>query len=361
MRIGQGEATSRQLSSPLPNWFIIWILFLILVILVVVILTLGVYICRTKRKSKPGLSNSNSVTSEEEVEEIDRDQTASQTPAQLSGSFHGSTTASRATISRGSSGNSRAMSVISSAGSERMSASSACLSSTIHLPYKPPTPSFSSLNHLPSKNSKLPQSPSSSSTFSTRVLDCRSPISAYQVSSPHTPTQEDQIVQPTPNSLLPEVKDLSLLQIHSREERDHQVVSEEPNHPIYSQAVPKYERQRLTPGERRRSSNKVAPLNFQTSQQQQQLQKHQQFIRNKVTSMASTESAYSSGSGEAEDLADDQLHHPGQRQDDGRELQQELRARIMASPYAAAWPRASIPRRVHKLTWEEEQMGQYNF
>ena len=292
------------------------------------------------------------------MEEIDRDQTASQTPAHLSGSFHGSTvTASRATISRGSSGNSRAMSVISSAGSERMSASSACLSSTIHLPYKPPTPSFSSLKHLPSKNSKLPQSPSSSSTFSTRVLDCRSPISAYQVSSPHTPTQEDQIVQPTPNSLLPEVKDLSLLQIHSREERDHQVVSEEPNHPIYSQAVPKYERQRLTPGERRRSSNKVAPLNFQTSQQQQQ----QQFIRNKVTSMASTESAYSSGSGEAEDLADDQLHHPGQRQDDGRELQQELRARIMASPYAAAWPRASIPRRVHKLTWEEEQMGQYNF
>ena len=86
------------------------------------------------------------------------------------------------------------------------------------------------------------------------------------------------------------------------------------SHPIYSQAVPKYERQRLTtPGERRRSSNKVAPLDFQTSQQ---LQKQQQFTRNKVTSMASTESAYSSGSGEAEehfgaeeDLVGDEQQH----------------------------------------------------
>ena len=139
------------------------------------------------------------------------------------------------------------------------------------------------------------------------------------------------------------------------------------SHPIYSQAVPKYERQRLTtPGERRRSSNKVAPLDFQTSQQQQQLQKQQQFTRNKVTSMASTESAYSSGSGEAEehfgaeeDLGE-QHQHAGEKQD-GRQLQQELRARIMASPYAAAWPRASIPRRVHKLSWEEEQMGRHHF
>ena len=142
---------------------------------------------------------------------------------------------------------------------------------------------------------------------------------------------------------------------------------ESPSHPIYSQAVPKYERQRLTPGERRRSSNKVAPLDFQTSQQ---LQKQQQFTRNKVTSMASTESAYSSGSGEAEEhfgaeedlVGDEQQHqqHAGEKQD-GRQLQQELRARIMASPYAAAWPRASIPRRVHKLSWEEEQMGRHHF
>ena len=136
------------------------------------------------------------------------------------------------------------------------------------------------------------------------------------------------------------------------------------SHPIYSQAVPKYERQRLTtPSERKRSSNKVAPLDFQTSQQ---LQKQQQFTRNNVTSMASTESAYSSGSGEAEenfgaseDLGE-QHERAGEKQD-GRQLQQELRARIMASPYAAAWPRASIPRRVHKLSWEEEQIGRHHF
>ena len=103
--------------------------------------------------------------------------------------------------------------------------------------------------------------------------------------------------------------------------------------------------------------------------------------------MASTESAYSSGSGETdeqfgpEEPLGDQRHqreHQQQdgrelaehvhqqreeqhQQDGGRELQQELRARIMASPYAAAWPRASIPRRVHKLTWEEEQLGRHHF
>ena len=86
--------------------------------------------------------------------------------------------------------------------------------------------------------------------------------------------------------------------------------------------------------------------------------------------MASTESAYSSGSGEAEehfgaeeDTEGDEQHqqHGGEKQDGGRQLQQELRARIMASPYASAWPRASIPRRVHKLSWEEEQMGRHHF
>ena len=166
MRIGQGEATSRQLSSPLPNWFIIWILFLILVILVVVILSLGVYICRTKRKlKKPGLSSStNSVTSEEEVEDADRQ--ARLTPsAHINGSIRESAASRPTSISRGSScaPNSRAVSVISSVDSERMSGnSSACLSSRIHLPYKPPPSSFSSLKYPSSTHFKLPQSPSSS-------------------------------------------------------------------------------------------------------------------------------------------------------------------------------------------------------
>ena len=105
--------------------------------------------------------------------------------------------------------------------------------------------------------------------------------------------------------------------------------------------------------------------------------------------MASTESAYSSGSGEADEqfgpeehlgdhvvqkhreelqqqdsreLGDHVHQHRDHRQQEGgRELQQELRARIMASPYAAAWPRASIPRRVQKLSWEEEQLGRHHF
>ena len=372
MRIGQGEATSRQLSSPLPNWFIIWILFLILVVLVVVILSLGVYICRTKSKNLKGPgSSTESVTSEEE-EVGNGEREARSTPAHMSGSIREST-GSRASISRGS--NSRAMSAISSIRSERMSASSACMSSTIHLPYKPPPSSFSSLKYQQANNVKLPQSPSSSSTYSTRVLDCRSPVSAYQVSSPHTPT-----IPSTPNSLLPETKDVSLLQIHSSREEEGSG-----SHPIYSQAVPRFERgQRSTPvRERRRlSSNKVAPLAFQPrSQSEQQLEKQQQFSRNKVTSMASTESAYSSGSGETDEQFGPEEHlgdhvHQQQRQDSrklgdqhrdqqqqegGRELQQELRARIMASPYAAAWPRASIPRRVHKLSWEEEQLGRHHF
>ena len=162
----------------------------------------------------PG-SSTNSVTSEEEVDAVERE--ARLTPAAHisgSGSLHEST-ASRATISRGSScaPHSRAMSAISSIGSERMSGSSACYSSTIHLPYKPPTSSFSNLKYQQQAN-KLPQSPSSS-TYSTRVIDCRSPVSAYQVSSPHTPTQEDEIVCPqsTPNSLLPDIKDVTLLNI----------------------------------------------------------------------------------------------------------------------------------------------------
>merc|ERR1719445_1156592 len=260
-----------------------------------------------------------------------------QTPLCISGSLRESTT-SRASISRGSSGvpTSRAMSAISSASSERLSAGSARLSSRIHLPYKSQASS--------SRSGNQPQSPSS--TYSTRILDCQSPISAYQVSSPHTPTQGDEITSARSNfnSLLPEVRENSL-QLDPRAA----MVSHESLPPIYSQAVPKYERQKLTPGERRRCSNKIAPLGCQT------LQKQQQFTqRHKVTSIASTESAYSSGSGEAddvrdlgvdEDLADQgqghqhhQVQECRQHQQEGRQLQQELRARIMASPYASAWP-----------------------
>ena len=295
------------------------------------------------------------------MDNVDHQHHERQTPLCISGSLRESTT-SRASISRGSSGvpTSRAMSAISSASSERLSATSARLSSRIHLPYKAPASS--------SRSGNQPQSPSS--TYSTRILDCQSPISAYQVSSPHTPTQGDEITSARSNfnSLLPEVRDSSL-QLDPRDA----MVPHESLPPIYSQAVPKYERQKLTPGERRRCSNKIAPLGCQTLQKQQQ-----QFTqRHKVTSIASTESAYSSGSGEAddardlgvdEDLADqgqDHQHHQvqegRQHQQEGRQLQQELRARIMASPYASAWPRASIPRRVHKLTWEEEQTSQYQF
>jgi hypothetical protein len=160
VRIGQGAATSRHLKVDLPNWFILWILFLILIILVVIILSLGVYICRGKSKQKASRGDS--------VSSLERE--ASPAPPALA--LAGRPTASHLSASS------------HSLGSELTTASSAAMSSRIHLPFNP---------SLSSCSTRVPQN------------GYRSPISAYGFTpSPHTPDKLDSPRRPiwSRNSLL---------------------------------------------------------------------------------------------------------------------------------------------------------------
>ena len=140
---------------------------------------------------------------------------------------------------------------------------------------------------------------------SYKVTPNMSPIYVYN--DPHTPTFGDQDcqqgaqntynLQPSTNSF----------------------------QPLYTKPLPKAHRPKLTPRERRRQRNKVTPL-------------------------GSTESRISSSSGGEQE----EISRSRSERDLDSSLQQELRARILGAGSRLEFPRASIPRRVSKLSWEEE-------